>query len=84
MTACSDEDEGFVGFKLDKAEITIGAEGGTDKVLVQSSDEWVAIASEPWLMVSPANGIGTTECKVIIDSTLVKVLKIVLKKFEKL
>ncbi len=71
MTACSDEDEGFVGFKLDKAEITIGAEGGTDKVLVQSSDEWVAIASEPWLMVSPANGIGTTECKVIIDSTLV-------------
>ena len=71
MTACSDDDEGFEGFKLDKNEITVGAEGGTDKVLVQSSDEWVAIASEPWLMVSPANGIGTTECKVVIDSTLV-------------
>ena len=71
ITACSDEDEDFAGFKLDKTEITIGAEGGTDKVIVQSSDEWVAIASEPWLMVSPANGIGTTECKVVIDSTLV-------------
>lgn len=71
ITACSDDNEDLVGFKLDKTEITIGAEGGTDKVLVQSSDEWVAIASEPWLMVSPANGIGSTECKVTIDSTLV-------------
>lgn len=71
LNACTDEDEDFVGFKLDKTEITIGAEGGEDQILVQSSDEWVAIASEPWLMVSPANGIGTTVCKVVIDSTLV-------------
>lgn len=71
LPACSDDEEGYTGFLLDKTEITIGAEGGTDKILVQSADEWVAIASEPWLMVSPANGIGTTECRVVIDSTLV-------------
>lgn len=69
--ACSDDNEDFSGFKLDKVDITIGAEGGTDKILVESSEEWVAMASEPWVMVSPANGIGTTECKVVIDSTLV-------------
>ena len=69
--SCSDEDEGISGFQLDKTEITIGAEGGTDYVMVHSQEEWVAIASEPWLMVSPANGLGTTECRIMIDSTLV-------------
>lgn len=70
VTACSDDEE-QIGFSLEKTEITFGAEGGTDKIGVQSADEWVAIASEPWLMVSPANGIGTTECKITVDSTLV-------------
>lgn len=70
VTACSDDEE-QIGFLLEKTEITFGAEGGTDKIGVQSADEWVAIASEPWLMVSPANGIGTTECKITVDSTLV-------------
>ena len=71
LFACNDDNEDFVGFKLDKTDITIGAEGGSDKINVQSSSEWVAVASEPWLMVSPANGIGMTECQVVIDSTLV-------------
>lgn len=71
VVACNDDDNVFVGFKIDKTEITVGAEGGTDKLIVQSSTEWVATASEPWLMVSPANGVGTTECKIVIDSTLV-------------
>lgn len=71
MISCSDDNENFSGFQLDKTDITVGAEGGTDQVLVQSSVEWVAISSEPWLMVSPANGIGMTECKIVVDSTLV-------------
>ena len=61
MMACNEEDNDFVGFSIDKTDITVGAEGGSDKVLVQSSTEWVATASEPWLMVSPANGVGPTE-----------------------
>lgn len=71
IISCNDDNKDFIGFKLDKTEITIGAEGGRDKILVQSFNEWVAAASEPWLMVSPANGVGTTECHVVIDSTLV-------------
>lgn len=69
--SCSDDNENYTEFQLDKTDITIGAEGGTDKVLVQSSAEWVAISSEPWLMISPANGMGVTECKIVVDSTLV-------------
>ena len=71
MVACNDDDEVAAGFRLDKTEITVGAEGGTEYIMVHSQDEWVAIASEPWLMVSPANGIGTTQCRIAIDSTLV-------------
>lgn len=71
MVACNEDDEIATGFRLDKTEITVGAEGGTEYVMVHSQDEWVAVASEPWLMVSPANGIGTTQCRIAIDSTLV-------------
>lgn len=71
LYACSDDNEDYSGFRLDKTDITVGAEGGTDVILIESSEEWVAMTSEPWLMVSPANGIGTTQCRVVIDSTLV-------------
>lgn len=71
LMACNDDDDAFVGFELDKTEVTVGAEGGIDKILVQSSTEWVATSSEPWVMVSPANGVGATECQLVVDSTLV-------------
>ena len=70
MASCDDDDEAISGFALDKEDITIGAEGGTDKLMVTSGSEWVATASEPWVMISPANGFGSTECEIVIDSTL--------------
>lgn len=69
FAACNEDDD-YVRFSVDKAELTLGAEGGTESLIVKSATEWVATASEPWLMVSPANGIGTTECKIVVDSTL--------------
>ena len=35
MFSCNDDNKDFIGFKLDKTEITIGAEGGSEKILVQ-------------------------------------------------
>lgn len=76
ITSCNDDDDtSFQGFRIDKEDITIAAEGGLEKLLVESSAEWVAISSEPWVMVSPANGIGTTECSVLVDSTLMTGLR---------
>lgn len=70
--ACNDDDDkGFTGLTVDKEDITIGAEGGTDELLVSSESDWVANASEPWVTLSPANGLGgATECKIAIDSTM--------------
>lgn len=70
--ACDDDDDkGFNGLAVDKEDITIGAEGGTGELVVTSGSDWVANASEPWLTISPANGLGgTTECKIAVDSTM--------------
>ena len=71
MASCKDDDEGEIsGITVDKEEITIGAEGGIEKITVSSGNSWVASVSRPWIEISPANGIGSAECSLTIDSTL--------------
>ena len=50
--------------------IAIGPEGGERKISVTSPGEWVVMTESPWITVSPANGRGSAECVVSIDSTL--------------
>lgn len=70
-TACDDsDDEGIVGFTIDTQEITLGAEGGIELVKVASGTKWVAKVNQPWVKVMPANGIGSTDCQIVIDTTL--------------
>lgn len=72
VASCKDDDDsGITGFTIDKDDITMGAEGGTDVVMISSGDEWTVSSSEPWVNISPANGLGVTECTVTIDSTLI-------------
>lgn len=66
--ACVDSPE--VDFNLDSSLIEVGPEGGVKTINVESSDNWVATVQVPWITVSPANGRGSVECKVIIDSAL--------------
>ena len=70
FAACQDENL-LPRFEVDKPVITIGAEGGTEFLQVSSPTEWVAMSTEPWVSISPANGIGETRCNISIDSTLV-------------
>lgn len=72
ITSCKDDDETGISntIVIDKEEITIGPEGGTESIAVSSNASWVAGSSKPWIAVSPANGIGSAECSLAIDSTL--------------
>lgn len=71
IVSCNDsDDDNFSGFTLDAQEFTLGAEGGTEIVKVTSGTKWVAKASEPWIKVMPANGVGSTECQIVVDSAL--------------
>jgi len=70
LAACQEENL-LPRFEVDKPTITMGAEGGTEYLQVSSPTEWVAMSTEPWVSISPANGIGETKCSISIDSTLV-------------
>ena len=60
-----------IAFDVDTSEILIGPDGGVRTIKVTSPDKWVATTGVPWITVSPANGVGTAECKVLIDSALI-------------
>ena len=70
MTAACTQNDESLDFGIDETSLTIGADGGTRTVKISSSDNWVAMTDQPWITVSPANGRGSTECKVLIDSAL--------------
>lgn len=68
MVACVDAPE--IDFNIDSSLIEVGPEGGVKTINVESSDNWVATVQVPWITVSPANGKGSVECRVMIDSAL--------------
>lgn len=70
LFAACNEDTLMPSFEIDKASVAIGAEGGTEYLQVTSATEWVAVSDKPWISISPANGIGSTKCRIIVDSTL--------------
>lgn len=73
MTAsCSDSDDADIpgGLAIDKEQIEIAAEGGSEQLAIAASQNWVANVDEPWLMLTPANGVGSTTATVVVDSTL--------------
>ena len=73
MTAsCSDSDDVDIpgGLAIDKEQIEIGVEGGNEQLAIAASQNWVANVDEPWLMLTPANGVGSTTATVVVDSTL--------------
>ena len=71
IAACDDSDEeGITGFTIDTQEVTLGAIGGMEPVKVASGTKWVAKVDQPWVKVMPANGVGSTNCESVVDSTL--------------
>ncbi len=60
-TSCSESDDVQIpgGLAIDKEQIEIGAEGGTQQLAISASQNWVSSVDEPWLMLNPANGVGS-------------------------
>lgn len=69
LAACGPQ-EAIVEFGVDTDSFELGPEGGVHKVNVSSAENWIAIVQEPWITVSPANGNGSQECRIIVDSSL--------------
>lgn len=60
----------FEGFEVDDTHIEAEAHGGKHSIVIRSEEEWTVQTTAPWVMVSPANGRGNTECTIQVDSTL--------------
>lgn len=71
LAACADDGTNLP-FGPDSKEITMGADGGTRTIRIASGEDWIATTDAPWITVSPANGHGTTQCQIIIDSALLE------------
>ena len=72
-TSCSDDKDAEIpgGLAIDKEIIEVGKDGGSEQLAISASQNWVASVAEPWLMLSPANGVGSTTGEVTVDSTLI-------------
>ncbi|MGN0201548.1 MAG: hypothetical protein ACI399_01405 [Candidatus Cryptobacteroides sp.] len=64
------KEEASVEFAVSGNEIVMGPEGGKALLDLSADSEWIVKTQEPWITVSPANGIGSTECRIIVDSAL--------------
>lgn len=69
LAGCSDDDK-KIGVTVDGDAIEIGTEGGTRNIKVTADDAWIATTNDPWITISPANGRGSAQCRIIIDSAL--------------
>lgn len=72
VSSCKDDNElnTSSGISVDKEDISIGPDGGVESIKVTSGTEWISSSSKPWVMISPANGFGTVDGTLVIDSTL--------------
>ena len=67
--SCTTEHE--TAFSVSENQLVVAADGGEQTLRVTSASEWVAIASEPCVSVSPSNGYGSVDCAIRVDSSLV-------------
>ena len=75
MVACTDKNaDTILNFSLGEYEnnaLEMSAIGGKETIFVESNERWIATTNVPWITISPANGIGTVACEVIVDSSLI-------------
>ena len=67
-----DQENGIeaLGFEIEKDTIYADPEGGVESLFVTSGVEWFVSSNRPWISISPANGVGSTKCSILVDSTL--------------
>lgn len=70
LASCNDESGSIIDFSVEKTSLSVAPVGGTEYLQVTSPIEWIVRSDKPWVSVSPANGLGSTKCSILVDSTL--------------
>lgn len=72
LASCDDDETQSLEFSIDKTDITVGPEGGSEAVTISSESEWTAISDQPWVSILTSTGVGVKQCEVAIDTTLIE------------
>lgn len=69
--SCKEEDNVVAEFSIDKTEIAVGADGGSELLEIKGNVKWQGTSESSWLKFSPSNGEGAATCEVLVDSSVV-------------
>lgn len=69
--SCKEEDNVVAEFSIDKTEIAVGADGGSELLEIKGNVKWQGTSECSWLKFSPSNGEGAATCEVLVDSSVV-------------
>ena len=69
--SCKEEDNVVSEFSIDKTEIAVGADGGSELLEIKGNVKWQGTSESSWLKFSPSNGDGAATCEVLVDSSVV-------------
>ena len=64
--SCKEEDNVVSEFSIDKTEIAIGADGGSELLEIKGNVKWQGTSESSWLKFSPSNGEGSAICEVLV------------------
>lgn len=68
MLSCEDETT-QKEFNISNDMFTFSDNGGDAAILITSSGNWNIVTDSDWFLVTPANGNGETECKILVDTS---------------
>lgn len=69
--SCKEEDNVVSEFSIDKTEIAVGADGGSELLEIKGNVKWQGTSESSWLKFSPSNGEEAATCEVLVDSSVV-------------
>lgn len=67
--SCEPKEELKEEFSISETQLQFNAEGGNAGIQINASDAWTVESDVEWCLVSPGNGLGTTEVELRVDTS---------------
>ncbi|MGL5786217.1 MAG: BACON domain-containing protein [Bacteroidales bacterium] len=68
-TSCKEELDVKEEFSLSESDLQFNAEGGHADIKIVSSEAWTVESNVEWCLVSPGNGLGSTNVELRVDTS---------------
>lgn len=68
-TSCEPKEDVKEEFSISETALQFAAEGGHAGIQINASDAWTVESDAEWCLVSPGNGLGSTEVELRVDTS---------------